>query len=685
MTPPGSIDGTAYNKDFLFVYGDVTESGSSQLDADDFTQAKVSIYEHAAMQGGILADFDNTYVGITFDNSKKIGISTDGINFIDDGLSLPRNWHMISTPLINAPLGFNYPGDQNTNTYPAAPTTNNANSGTYYNNPWGDEEGSSHPNYPSDGEFSWLGNSNYATGHNRYWMYGWTNSRDAGTHDASSYPGNTWIDGYFPSKVNTSAIQFGEQLFITFADGNGSNEYVNGNHRYPYGMDFYSWTEPDYHYINFKRNGPNHWHSDTPHVHLDYKSEIGSNNVVISNNKEEPFFAPNVNETHLITGKGYMATIHIPTFLQASGILDCSDKFINVTYNENYMDFCEGWNLVGNPFHAYLDFNEFSDDNADIHNKYIVYNSNGFGSKEYDDNSRNFGNGFSYYVNNGSTGGAYAHRYLHPHQGFFVRINGKGTNHNEPDTVRLNFEESHTVLRSQIGTSGSYRDDNRPAYPLVNLFLTSDKGCSDVCVVEFNRPEWGGATKMREMYSGNGLFYAFHDDDNYAALFATPDMTRIPIKFESKDKDGDTYTIHWNTQNGDFYKLILVDNITGVQYDMLRNSSYSFSGKKSDYWTRFYITFEVTGLDEEQDEDDDASTGTASTIFAFFDGSQWVVTNDGHGPATLDIIDLQGRVLHSTTLAEGQAHIGLPDMAKGMYLMRMTNQNGMFVQKIVVK
>ena len=76
---------------------------------------------------------------------------------------------------------------------------------------------------------------------------------------------------------------------------------------------------------------------------------------------------------------------------------------------------------------------------------------------------------------------------------------------------------------------------------------------------------------------------------------------------------------------------------------------------------------------------------TPPTTFAFFDGSQWVVTNDGHGTVTLDLIDLQGRVLHSTTLAEGQARIGLPDVAKGMYLMRMTNQNGMFVQKIVVK
>ena len=244
-----------------------------------------------------------------------------------------------------------------------------------------------------------------------------------------------------------------------------------------------------------------------------------------------------------------------------------------------------------------------------------------------------------------------------------------------------------TKLRSVLtGNDGSYRDDSRPAYPLVNLFLTSDKGCSDVCVVEFNRPEWGGATKLRDMYSGNGLFYAAHDNGNYAALFATPEAERIPLKFEAKDEAGDTYTIHWNTQNGDFHKLYLVDNITGVQYDMLRNSSYSFSGKKDDYWTRFYITFEVTGLDEEQDdEDDDASTGSASTTFAFFDGSQWVVTNTGQGPATLDLIDLQGRVLHSTTLAEGQARIGLPDVAKGMYLMRMTNQNGMFVQKIVVR
>ena len=645
------------------------------------TDLNVSVVSFGAwgIGGGVVwpdMNLDVENVKSLLDEAKDLGI-----NYIDNGPSLPRNWHMLSTPVSNAPLGFYYPGEQNSDKY----TSGNYSNANFFNNPWGDEEGNNNPNSPSAYEFSWLNGGENKTGHNRYWMHGWNNSRVDGTHDNSSYPANTWVDGYFPSKVNTSAIQFGEQLFIKANGSNGSNEYVDGNHRYPYGMDFYSWYEPKYHYINFKRNGPNHWHSNAPHVHLDYTPEEASNNSGAT------AFGQNVNETTLLDGKGYMASIHIPTFLQTSGSLggepygqtpdddgeepgpepgsgkgssgdrNALEKSIAVTYNENDLDLCEGWNLVGNPFHAYLDFDEFITDNSDkpVDNIYVVYNSDGFGSavNQAGNMSGHYGNGFSYYVQGASREGAYANRYLHPHQGFFVKVNEYEEN---TPTPTLTFKESHTTLRSDLtANDGSYRNDSRPAYPLVNLFLTSDNGCSD----------------------------AAHDNGNYAALFATPEAERIPLKFEAKDEAGDTYTIHWNTQNGDFHKLFLVDNITGVQYDMPRNSSYSFSGKKDDYWTRFYITFEVTGLDEErdEDEDDDDPTGSASTTFAFFDGSQWVVTNDGHGTATLDLIDLQGRVLHSTTLAEGQARIDLPDVAKGMYLMRMTNQKGVFVQKIVVK
>ena len=664
---PGSLSNSPL--DCHFVYGDVSKAPTLDIKAN-----RISIYEHAAItKAGTLGSFDKTHVSITFDNSST-GNGTSTLNINDlPAQFLPRNWHLLSTPLNNAPIGFNYYlADGTTNTNVATGWTSGDN-GSYANNPW-QNGGTAEPGSHGGTEFSWLENTDNA-GRKRYWMTGWTGSLSNTGGGYANIDLNDvnigWKDGYFPSTVDATLHRFSIGCIMA-ADENG---------RYPYGMDFYSWTEPNYHYINFKRNGPNHWHSDPNseglHLHLDYTPEVATNN-----NSD---FGTNVNETILLTGKGYFASIAEKTLLQSSGQLGTNtNKTIGVTCSTypNTVPLETGWNLVGNPFHAYLDFDKFAKTTAEYtspnnekisDNTYIVYNADGFGSHEDGD----YGDGFSYYVASGSNNGAYASRYLHPHQGFFVKMGSNET---------LTFSEDMTVLRKDIGTSdGFYRGgDERPAYPLVNLFLSSAKGCSDVCVVEFNRPEWGGATKLRDMYSGNGLFYAAHDNGNYAALFATPEAERIPLKFEAKDEAGDTYTIHWNTQNGDFHKLYLVDNITGVQYDMLRNSSYSFSGKKDDYWTRFYITFDVTGIEEEEEEDDD-TTGTASTSFAFFDGSQWVVTNDGHGTATLDLIDLQGRVLHSTTLAEGQARIGLPDVAKGMYLMRMTNQNGMFVQKIVVK
>ena len=351
-----------------------------------------------------------------------------------------------------------------------------------------------------------------------------------------------------------------------------------------------------------------------------------------------------------------------------------------VTHTVNHLGLCEGLNLVGNPFHGYLDASEFLTNNSDIEDYYIVYdaqnwNENHTGTVPY--NGYTIGNdrkGFRYYTPGASSGGEYAQQYLHPHQGFFVQTNSEGT---------VSFNQNMIVTRAQASWAGQGLR-NRPAYPLVNLYLSSEKGCSDVCVVEFNRPEWGGARKLRDMYWGNGVLYASHDNEGYAALFATPDVDRIPLKFEAMDDEGDTYTIDWTTANADFSKLFLVDNLTGVRYDMLADTSYTFQGKRSDYWSRFYIEFDVTGLEEEYDDDpDDDPTGTH---FAFFNGSEWVVTNTATtGATTLDLIDLQGRVLMHTTLGPGgQTTVSLPDVAKGMYLLRLNNHQGTKVQKIVV-
>ena len=624
--------------EFVFVYGDVDghDNTSKDYNGDDALASvtikaeKVSIYEHASIKyPGKLSEYANTYVGISFDNSCGKAISTPGINYSLNGLgmgpyNLPRDWHMFSSPLQAAPLGFDYKG-------------HNEPTGPSYNPWWG-----------AGGEFSWLqtGNSNNI----RYWMKGWENSQSQNGNELEA-TGGDWVDGYFPSRVanvgtNVTGFQFGE----------GCIEGTDEQGRYPYGMDFYTWTEPDYHWINFKRNGPNHWHSDNDeHTRIEYEPVHGA--------------TKKKNEEELIVGRGYMASIGVETFMQSHGSLNTGNKSIKLTYTTSSK--LPGWNLVGNPFHGYLDFEKVAANatNASILSEhmngstnegafYVVYNADAY------DNSGNPSTAFRYYPVDGSVGGEYAERYLHPHQGFYVMAK---QNPASPLVGELTFTQDMLVPRDVV-QSGSHFREERPAYPLVNLYLSSDKGCSDVTVIEFERPEWGGATKLKELRVGNGMFYAHHDHKFYAACFAEEGTERVPLWFEAKEDD--IFTIKWNTANGNFHSMYLIDNITGIQYDMLRNDTYTFEGHKNDYWSRFLIVFNVTDVDENLGND----------LFVFFDGSEWVVSGEGD----LEFVDVLGHVLMHTHVSDGQSRVRLPKVASGVYLMRLTNGEKCRVQKVIV-
>ena len=591
------------NEDYLYIYGDVTEKVTASV-----STRKVSIHEDASiMQVGSLGNFDNTYVGISFDNSFANAWSTPGVNYMESQL-LPRDWHMFSSPLSNAPLGFDYKG-HNINSY----NNSDYDPNNHYNNPWTD----------LSTDFSWLGENT------RYWMYGWENSLSQ-TDPNATFNNDTWQDGYFPSKVG-DVFEFGEGCV------SGTDEYG----RYPYGMDYFTWHEPTTHWINLKRNGPNHWHTDinlatNHHDHLEYLSQVGA--------------TPDVNEEVLIVGKGYMMAICDSTFMQSHGNLNRGDKSFTMMKQGGQLN---GWNLIGNPYHGYLDYNELYRNNTDVLNSfYVVYDADKFNE-----------NAYVYYPVGGSDGGEYSGQYLHPHQGFYVLAELASD---------VNFNESMIVPRASLreDADGHFRDERTPNYPLVNLYLHSEKGCNDVTVIEFDRPEWGGARKMKELRVGNGQIYAQHDDTHYAALFTKVGTERVPLWFEAKEDD--VFTIRWNTANGYFHNLYLFDNITGVRYDMIENESYTFEGHKSDYHSRFYITFSVTDVDENVDDKEQT--------FAFYDGSQWVITGEGE----LNFIDLQGRVLARKRVTGGQSRISLPDVSYGMYLLQLTNGQETKIQKIIV-
>ena len=620
-------------RDYLFVYGDVTEQVALPTVA-----GKVSVYEEAAIQhpGELANNYNNTYVGISFDNSFGKAYSTPGVNHLDSQL-LPRDWHMFSSSLTDAPLGFDYIyNGENTN---LSQHYQGGDIGTYYNNPWPFVDGQTGTNT----EFLWL-NGGTTTGDKRYWMKNFV-------------PTDQKTDGYFPTQRpelfndenGNPNLEAYPKLFIE-----GSAEHPGGNRfRYPYGMDMFCWYEAHPQWVNFKRNGPNHWHGDETiietapyhiHLHLPY-TENGIENQ---------------NEDDLVIGKGYMASMSIMTQLQSHGTLTANDQTRTVT---RLGSSCKGWNLVGNPYHSYLDFDEFARINGrNIDASYVVYNADGYGDNEQSaypgDQPRS---AFKVYPAGGSIGGDYAKQYLHPHQGFFILSKGGDV---------VTFTENMTATRNDANDEGNFRNW-KPNYPLVNLYLSSEQGCADLTTIEFHRPEWGGAHKLKELRQGNGLFYAYHDGESYAALFTKEGATRVPLWFEPKEND--IYTISWNMANGYFTSLYLIDNLTGIQYDMLENDCYVFEGHTQDYASRFYIAFECTDVEEHEEEVDNT--------FAFFDGSQWVITGEG----SLELIDLQGRVLWNARIVGGQSRVSLPNVATGLYLFRLTNANETRVQKIVIK
>ena len=101
--------------------------------------------------------------------------------------------------------------------------------------------------------------------------------------------------------------------------------------------------------------------------------------------------------------------------------------------------------------------------------------------------------------------------------------------------------------------------------------------------------------------------------------------------------------------------------------------SYTFTAKTTDYESRFKLVF-VCG-DANDDHDGDNET------FAFYFNGSWIIANEGQ--ATLQVIDLNGRILSSETV-NGSVSKSINQPA-GIYVLRLINGEKVKVQKIVVK
>ena len=453
---------------------------------------------------------------------------------------------------------------------------------------------------------------------------------DQSQYEAYHYP--TWQayfnddDGYFPTNFNTSAPS-------------SSDYYAD--------WDLYAYFERCYHWINLKRNSASHWLEDWPGVNIPYENDV--------------IFKP---------GKGYMVALQDEGYLQGYGTLNTNtgSDFLTVpvTYTpEIAWTTREGHNLLGNPYQSYLDFNAFARDaeNAMLWNAgrtpfYIIM----------DEDKADY----VLYTVGQSPNESQASRFLHPHQGFMIDVDKTGSARfcNDMRTTTTTVSESGT----ETTWLGYFRSESNPCYPLVNLFAADGYGNRDIVTVELGRPDKGGALKQDAWRTGKGSLWCRYEEEDYALVFTQPGLEYANIRFAC-DEDGE-YTMTWNTQNGAFSYLHLIDNMTGTDIDCLSKSEYKFTARTSDYNSRFRLMFGYTGIEEP--EVPEPVEGPA--CFAFIMNGELVV----NGTGIMQLIDLNGRMLNSYNINDTQSTVALPDLPAGLYVLRLITENGTRTQKIIL-
>jgi hypothetical protein len=194
----------------------------------------------------------------------------------------------------------------------------------------------------------------------------------------------------------------------------------------------------------------------------------------------------------------------------------------------------------------------------------------------------------------------------------------------------------------------------------VTLNLSNGNNIIDRAIVRFGQ---GRQLPKFQLNRNSTKLYIPQDGQDYAVA-CTEEIGEMPVSFKAEENG--TYTLNFSSVNVEFGYLHLIDNMTGADIDLLQTLSYSFEARTTDYANRFKLVF---------------ATGNATDNFAYFSNGSFVINNEG--AATLQVIDVTGRILSSETI-NGCANVNV-NAAAGVYMLRLINGDNVKVQKVVVR
>ena len=363
-------------------------------------------------------------------------------------------------------------------------------------------------------------------------------------------------------------------------------------------------------------------------------------NQSAANGKEWQNYKAHTSDFNLVNGQGYLyATKETKTLVFTGEFNTDNTKTVDLVYDNNAE--LKGWNLVGNPFIT----------TATLSQPYYRMNDEGTALKTETETSA-----------------------VAAMEGVFVQATGNDQTVTFTAQTRGGEQSAVAMLNVLLGkvlepVEGPTQNNG--------VSTSSTTLTLDNAIVRFD----GGQTLEKFSFrEGSTKLYIPQGGTDYA-IATSEGQGELPVNFEA-EKNG-TYTLSFSSQEVSFSYLHLIDNMTGDDIDLLPHykggrgdsqpATYTFQAKTTDYASRFKLVFVTDGED---------SPSTGSETFAYYNGSEWMISNTGR--ATLQVVDAMGRVLRSETI-NGNATINTNGLSAGVYMLRLINSEDVRAQKIVVR
>lgn len=245
-----------------------------------------------------------------------------------------------------------------------------------------------------------------------------------------------------------------------------------------------------------------------------------------------------------------------------------------------------------------------------------------------------------------------------------INATGNGYEYRTSGSVNVGegfFVKTAAATASLSYSEGAKRGDDKVA--AINLFATSKAG-NDNVIIRLAGADNEGFNKLDNLDRGVAEIYVHNDGNRYGIKSFDENTTEVEVAFHANEMGN--YTIA-AVAEGDFSSVVLLDRFTGAETNLLVED-YDFTATSRDEHDRFIVKL----VDGQQSAD--------NSHFAYVSGEDLIIEAEGK----VQIIDVMGRMVYSNDVEGDNNRIDVSNFRNGAYVVRLINEEGVKVQKIVV-